>query len=329
MIFSPVQAEEPVERPSIKQRLILIWFGIRFFVTKRKKFFISVAVFFFILTAGFFFTWNARPGEFLFFPRLLVEKAILPVNTDSPATNFTNAISLLRHRVTSYKALSDQGECVKLLLAEPEVTTALKLSLSKITEDQESIMLGSIYSILLQLNQISKSDCQKSPLVGNYSWLISMKLAQQPGGEEFVKKELTTHSTALRQQHNATKLALQSAKITTQSVLNQVNELLLYTNQLIATAEAGNVSNGYDMLTKLHSVSFSLSRVTDLIKGEAKPEFVPWQFEIISICKLQADAENCSEASLAGNWNSIASQVVEVKRMSLAEDIFKGYFTLL
>lgn len=322
MVFKAVQAEK---LNGLKLQLVEKRKKILGLLRKRVRFLSIVSFLAILLVVTLFSVWNARPGDLMFFPHLLAEEITLPLDTDNKSTNFTNSLIILRHRITSYRSLAMQGECVKLLLAEKELEKSLQLSLSKL--DSPAYSLGAIYTLLQQLDNASEGRCQKSPLVSVYDWIISAKLAQAAGSEEFIAKEIESRSAEIRSRYEQIRQDLQRALINSQDVLNRVNDLLLFTGQILLLSEQP-VANGFSAILDLRAAEYALVRASELLTNEARLDNVPWQYEIIAICRLAPSADECAEATLAAKWNSIAAQGQERRRLMLATDICKSYLEL-
>lgn len=305
-------------RVDIRYRLKLLVFTIRYFLEQHKRGLGGLLLVLLLLGASVLFSLTARPGDLLFFPRLMLEKVAYPVTGADSVVSLNNYLNILRHRALSYNDYARSGECVKLLLADKELTVTLQEMYQfsrrhNLTEDTWRELAKVLPGIT------ETSSCQLSPIVANYPLLAVSKAGEQTSDLRYKLEEAVE---ALKLRFQELKTRVHTTKLASQDVLDQLSDLLLYAERVTNTIPQQEISQ---TMVKMQSVDYALRQSDALLKGQSGP--IPWQFPIMAICSIsEQELAECETVALSGKWNSIASQSSELKKLLVGESTYLQFY---
>lgn len=262
---------------------------------KYNRVYLSVLLVGIAVSFGLMFVAAAKPGDLLFFPKLITERVVRPVDVKDPFVAVDNQLAIIEDRHYSYNLLLQSRSCVQFALAEQElfnqISSSFELVESLNNTGAEAKLLAGVASILeYEYSEFCPLRVEMGPFKQVFTFL-SLQLST--GLESEISRKIDAEMLDLNRQ--ITNLSTEVIH-GDQDLLNGVTSLILF---------ARNQENGLedqDLFRTYINVSSANTILTGLINE--RYQVSDWEKIGNALCQLQG-SERCNLPELESRWNSV------------------------
>jgi hypothetical protein len=282
--------------------------------------FLSLVILFFSVGFLTYFTLTSKPGDLFFSIKLFRENLYADSTSEEKINKSTKIIS---DRVNSYVDISNDSNCTKLILAEEELKTQVKIYFNNL----ETYKKDEIELVLLQLqNSFSKLDrtertCKETTAIEGFPKVFKDLVYKFDNSTIDINSELRTSS----RNYNTLKELLATTSLSNQETLDAVEDLLVMFNENLGkVGEEENTQNATILLE-----TNNLIYQTAMAIFEGSSQVYNREASLDAICLLNESEQTCTKDSLNSLWNSIYDKDSPKNQISLGEEMYLEYLKLI